>query len=721
MLKRRIKLFAPVLVLLFIVTSLLQKNVSAQEELNQEPGIFRSDKIEMIVKAGFGKLEVNSWTGCWTPFRISIANQGEAITGKLSVLCKTSNQNSQNRAFVKDIQLPTGSRQQHEISAFLSSSEDVEVNLISGGKTIASTLVKVDRQFGNDSQLSVAVIDNDSTTLNSITNMQIPRTNSRLPFQKVTPENSTQQQEQTADTTPQPAPPQNQNQQNRRRRGIPGQQETTVNPAVISPEEMPRDYVSYDSVDVVVINDAPLNQLTEDQARALKMWVASGGMLIVAGGVDVAGLRATGLDAILPVEAQGATSVPTLAELTDIYGQFDAAASLLVMNARVKPDAKIIIGTIEKVLVAEGKYGSGIVRFIAYNPKLNPYRSWNAGRHLWTDLLMPVVDLRSNNYWAGRIRRPSATVSWNSQNFLFKLADIKPTSSNYFLFFLLFYVLAVGPVNYFALKYMKKLDLAWVTIPAVVLLFTTASIIIAQTKRGGTVSSDMSFVEVHQADGIKETLTGLLIRPESKGTEDVKIDGRDAYATDSTQGPQNTVAEGLEATKGQANYLLKVPTANLTATILQIRSIAESKSPIVSMREEGNAVKIKNLSDAPLTYAVYVSAAGMSDAFSLAAGEEKQVALNAPQGIRFRDWYFNQLPQDSDEQESLDGLWGAMNKGSVKNNTKQQGFFSDELMTGVYKNLEHPILLGFADKAANSIQVESVAKRRSKSFYFINP
>ena len=718
---RRIRFFALSFVLFSITCSLVQQGTSAQDEVNQEPGVFRSDKIEMIVKAGYGKLEVNSWLGSWTPFRISITNQGEAIAGKLVVLTKgSSNQNSQGREFVKEIQLPTGSRQFHEISAFLNSGEDIEVSLVSNEKPLATTSLKIERQFGNDNQIEVAIIDNDSTALNNITNMQISRTSSRPPFQKVTPENTPKPQEQTADQTQQ----QNSQQQNRRnRRGMPpGQQDPEVHPLIISPEDMPRDFVSYDPVDVVVINDAPLSQLNEDQARALKMWVASGGMLVVTGGADIVGLHLTGLDAILPVEVQGSSAVATLTELTDIYGQFDNPASLLTMLARAKPGAKIIIGSADKAIIAESNYGSGLVRFVAYNPKLNPYRSWTAARFLWADLLLPVVDLRSNQYWAGRIRKPSASVSWNSQNFLFKLADIKPTSSNYFLFFLLIYVLAVGPLNYFALKWMKKLDLAWVTIPAVVLLFTTASIIIAQTKRGGTLSSDMSFVELHQTAGIKETLTGLLIRPESKGIEEVKIEGRDSYAAESTQGPQGLTTGNLEARREPGNYLLRVPTANMTAVVLQIRSISESKSPLITMREEGSGtVRIKNLNESPINYAVYLSPAGMSDAFTLSAGEEKEIALTAPQGIRFRDWYYSQLPTDSDEAESLDGLWGAMTKGAAKNNTKLQGFFNDDLMNASYRNVEHPILLGFVDNSANLIQIDSVAKRRSKSFYLINP
>ena len=721
MLNRRIRFFALLFVLFSLTCSLIQKSASAQDSANQEPGVFRSDKIEMIVKAGYGKLEVSNWQGTWAPFRISIANQGEPISGKLVVLTtNSSNQSAQGREFVKEIQLPTGSRQSHEIAAFISSGADIEVNLVANDKTIASTTVKIDRQFGGDNELTVAVVDNDSTALNNITNMQIPRTSSRLPFQKVTPENSPKVQEPEAEQTQTPQQPPNQ--QNRRRRGPPGQQDPDVHPVVISPEDMPRDFVSYDAVDVVVINDAPLSQLNEDQARALKMWVASGGLLIVTGGADIVGLHLTGLDAILPVDVQGSATVGSLAELTDVYGQFDNPASLLALTARAKANAKVIIGSPEKAIIAENTYGNGLVRFVAYNPKLNPYRSWNAARFLWTDLLLPLVDLRSNQYWAGSIRKPSASVSWNSQNFLFKLADIKPTSSNYFLFFLLFYVLAVGPINYFALKWMKKLDLAWVTIPAVVLLFTTASIIIAQTKRGGTVASDMSFVELHQTAGVKEILTGLLIRPESKGTEEVKIEGRDSYAVDSTQGSQGMATGNMEAIRQPANYLLRVPTANMTAAVLEIRSISESKTPIVSMREESNAsVKIKNLSESPISYAVYVSSSGISDPFTLAAGEEKQVALTGPQGMRFRDWYANQLPADSDEAASMDGLWGAMTRGAAKNNTKLQGFFNDELMKGIYKDVEHPILVGFVDKSANPIEIASVSKRRSKAFYLINP
>jgi hypothetical protein len=42
-------------------------------------------------------------------------------------------------------------------------------------------------------------------------------------------------------------------------------------------------------------------------------------------------------------------------------------------------------------------------------------------------------------------------------------------------------------------------------------------------------------------------------------------------------------------------------------------------------------------------------------------------------------------------------------------------------MKGIYKDVEHPVLLCFVDKSANAIGIASSSKRRSKSFYLINP
>src|SRR4051794_14739919 len=86
-----------------------------------ETGTASNGELEIAVKAGFGRLEVNSWNGAWVPFRISVVNQGPAIVGRLIVHTEsnTNGPTSQAREFVKEIQLPTGARQSHEISAYI--------------------------------------------------------------------------------------------------------------------------------------------------------------------------------------------------------------------------------------------------------------------------------------------------------------------------------------------------------------------------------------------------------------------------------------------------------------------------------------------------------------------------------------------------------------------------------------------------------------------------
>ncbi|HEX8091431.1 MAG TPA: hypothetical protein VF762_21435, partial [Blastocatellia bacterium] len=123
-------LAALALALAFVSLHFAIRVVSAQEGAGAETGVFRTNDFEMTVKAGFSKLEVNNWMGSWVPFRITVANQGDPIIGKLIVHCESQNgPTPQVREYVKEIQLPTGSRQLHEVAAFLNSGEDPIVRI----------------------------------------------------------------------------------------------------------------------------------------------------------------------------------------------------------------------------------------------------------------------------------------------------------------------------------------------------------------------------------------------------------------------------------------------------------------------------------------------------------------------------------------------------------------------------------------------------------------
>ena len=531
----------------------------------------------MIVRAGFGRLEVSNWTGSWVPFRVSLANQGPPITGRLIVHCESNpNPNPQVREYIKEVQLPTGSRQLHEIAAYLNSGEVPTVRLESEGRTIAEARVSVERSYVVGDQLDIAVIDTDSTALNNIASAEVIRATNRLPFNSAARFSGKLPQPEDQTSTPAPS----QNMQNRRGRpGGPGYWKVTyvAHPIVIAPDDLPREFISYDKLDVVVIGDSPLNQLIEDQARALRLWVASGGLLVVTGAADIAGLRSVGLDPLLPVEAPVTTTLGSLPDLTDAYGSFDSTDRLLIMSARLRPDAYTLLGSEANPLVAERSYGSGLVRFVAINPKLNPYRAWSGARDLWTDLLLPAAETKPRHLnWITVGRRGASTSNrWGVQSLLFRLAQIAPPSPKYVLLFLLAYVLMLGPINYLVLRWKRKTDLAWLTIPAVVITFAAVSVTVAQIGRGGSsIVADSSLVELNQRDGIARVSSGLLMMPASKQTQEVTFDGRDTYVNDVYNGNQSSSVSAfgnIECERGQKAFTLRVPMTTWTSGLFQLR------------------------------------------------------------------------------------------------------------------------------------------------------
>src|SRR4030095_10896918 len=96
------KILVRVIAFCTIATSLfITRATRAQENGATEAGVARTADFEMIVRAGFGRLEVSTWTGSWVPFRISISNQGPPILGRLIVHCESSaNPTPQVREYV---------------------------------------------------------------------------------------------------------------------------------------------------------------------------------------------------------------------------------------------------------------------------------------------------------------------------------------------------------------------------------------------------------------------------------------------------------------------------------------------------------------------------------------------------------------------------------------------------------------------------------------------
>jgi hypothetical protein len=715
------------LVVLGAAALLIAHGVGAQNPpAPVDSGTASNGDLEIAVKAGFGRLEVNSWNGAWVPFRITLANQGPALAGRLIVHTESNNgPTPQAREFVKEIQLPTGAHQLHEIAAYINSGENPWVRVTSGDRVLIETTVQVQRNYGYSDQLEIAVVDTDPTAMNNISQTQIQQQPIREPF-KLGARSAVQPAAGQANAQAQANGPGQPPRRGPRNMGS-GTQTYSAHPTVIAPEDLPRDFVAYDLLDALVINDAPLSQLSEEQARGLRLWVASGGLLVVTGGADLAGMRANHLDELLPIEAGTATSNAGFAvtDMTQVYGSFETPDATPGLNARVQQGARALLGAVDRPIVAERNFGSGVVRFVAINPKLNPYRGWNGAKELWADLLWPAAQSkpRHANWITTGNRGPARSGRWGVQDFLVHLAELQPPSTKYVLFFLLAYVLLVGPINYVILRWRRKTDLAWLTIPAVVVLFTLVSVTVAQISHGGkAVVADASLVQLHQAEGISNITSGLIVVPSAKEVQQLTFAGSNVYASDVFNGNQSgsaSAAGPIECQRDQKEFSLRTPMTTRTASLFQLRAVREAEPPILAAQPSANAVAIKNLSDAPIVKAVYLSAEGASDIFDLAAGGQQRIALSLPPPQSFNAWYGAQLGE-TDEAELFNDLASVLDREVGGDRAFSQGFFETQAMNDALKKLQRPIVICFIEKPPTEIGFKSTFKRNSKAFYVIH-
>jgi hypothetical protein len=715
---------SPALLLLVAILVLLLDVLqpAARADSNSQPESGRTGDLEMLVRAGFGEVTVVG-IGVWVPFRIVLRNNGEAVSGKLIVSASAA-RNQQSREFVEEVNLPAHSIQLHEITAFLSSTgEDPVVRLVSnrgsGNDVLVETPVKIDRQYTFfNPRVDIAVVDTDQTALNGITSAEISRSPGREPFRK-----GSNAQQSTAAPPPALLSPQQSGRGGGRGAGFFNQQPRTAQPSVIQPDELPRDVVSYDTLSAVVIGDAPLGQLSPEQSRALKLWVAGGGLLIITGGADFAGLRAIGLDSILPVDPLGLTTLSSLPDLTDVYGKFEGNDPLVSMLARLRPGAQALIGAPGQVLVAERSYCAGRVRFVAINPKLNQYRGWSAAKDLWSDLLLPATESRAASYLTIGTAGPNrGRPGWGGlSSFLYNLAQIKPPSAKYFLLFLAAYIITVGPINYFSLRWKRKLDLAWLTIPLVVFLFTAVSVTIAQVSRGGEfVSADAATVDLYQPEGVARVTGSLLIMPPSKRVQELRFDDPGAYVSDA---PTAAASDPIEFERGAQGQTIRVPMSTWTSKVFQSRAITDGAPQLIgfaSADPAANKISVKNLSAAPITRAFLLAPAGVSTLFDLAPGEDREIQLDSPQSVGLLDWYQTQLP-DSDETTLLADGWPLLERGlGAAGGLSQPWFTTGPNLPDLVKSLRRPILIGFGDGSQIRFGFQGPIKRRSKTLYLVH-
>lgn len=263
--------------------------------------------------------------------------------------------------------------------------------------------------------------------------------------------------------------------------------------------------------------------LTEAQRAAIRDWIAGGGQLIVGG--DPRAFR--GLAEMLPATAADAPNEinPTvLAEQTG-WRVDRNAQPLPTLALNVQPGAEVVVDANGPPLLVRQRYGVGLITVAAFD--LAALREAGDPADFWSRVLpftgtQPIAtQLRDQGFW---------TLQQAIQ-----LPALRLPSTFAFFGFLLFYIVVVGPLNYFVLRRFDRREWAYVTVPMVVLLFSIGAYIWGTAGRGSTPSlTQLAVVRAASGSERGQALGFLALFSPTRQTYNLGVD-REALLADLQQ------------------------------------------------------------------------------------------------------------------------------------------------------------------------------------------
>ncbi|MBX3065723.1 MAG: hypothetical protein U0528_05695 [Anaerolineae bacterium] len=370
-----------------------------------------ASSITMNVVAGYdGFFRANQWT----PLFIEVSNTGAEINGELRVTANSSQGLAAN-AYATDITLATQSSKQIPLNVKLYEyASSVQIELVTENGIIA-TQSRPLKVVSAGNMLFAVVTESPRGTVdvqtpgNTIAQGAIVQANWRL-------------------------------------------------------ENIPRSAQGLSGLDGLVLTDVDTGNLAAEQRLAIREWVLSGGHLVVTGGPNWQKTQA-GISDLLPVTPSNTstltsvTSLATYAGLPDV--QLSADSPITVTQLKLKPDALILAQESGLPLLARQRQGEGVVDYMAIDPGLEPLSSWTERSLFWSALLTLNTVRPSWSY--GVTNTDQASLSADFIKGL-RLPDVLQLVG-----FLGAYILLIGPANYLILRWLKRPELAWVTIPLVVI------------------------------------------------------------------------------------------------------------------------------------------------------------------------------------------------------------------------------------------------------------
>jgi hypothetical protein len=244
----------------------------------------------------------------------------------------------------------------------------------------------------------------------------------------------------------------------------------------IRPEDLPSRVEAWAVVDRLVWQDVPTTSLAEEQLDALRTWVTLGGDLVILGGSTGTTSLEAFPDELLPYRPERAVDVP-VADLEGLLGSQPAGATSLPALAGQLQRGTALARSNGDAIAAHMAYGQGSVSLIGIDPATPWLAGSPAAAGLWGRAVPSGVPM------SGPLAQDDGFLLAALSN----LPSVEPPRMDHLMLLFAGYVVLLGPVNYAVLRRLDRREWAWVTMPALIVVFTVAAFLLGVLLKGTTV------------------------------------------------------------------------------------------------------------------------------------------------------------------------------------------------------------------------------------------
>ncbi|MFQ5401498.1 MAG: hypothetical protein ACE5E7_18110 [Anaerolineae bacterium] len=360
--------------------------------------------------------------------------------------------------------------------------------------------------------------------------------------------------------------------------------------------QLPEATAAWNSLDILVMDDIDTGQMTAGQLEGLRGWLNTGGQLVVTGGPGWQKTAAAFTD-LLPVQITGSETIDDLPALSQFAGlPFRDAGPYLVATSSLR-QGELLIHQDGLPLLARHDVGQGSVFFLALDPKLAPLADWDGREAVWAEITrsVPFRPLWERGFHNGYAASSAVT----------SLPSLALPSTAQLMLFLLIYVTAVGPANYLVLKRLNRRELAWVTVPILIIFFSGLAYATGFQLKGNDIILNQMSVAFGRAGNEQVRVQSLLgLYSPRRATYDLILPG-DVMARPFERNYGSMIGSGnLDAVTRGRNLTLAGIRVDVSDTETFIADSYQPAPPIsaqASLHISGNAlelaVNIQNDSD----------------------------------------------------------------------------------------------------------------------------